>query len=81
MSPSTPSPMLSPYPVCELMSKLGGNIDQDAMAWVFEQDSYKQHVVYQPVEWHNLYPETDGRMKVPEPGDLLVHFAGTKGKE
>ena len=60
--------------------ELGGNIDQDAMAWVFAQKGFREHVLYQPLEWHNLFHlRYNDWPKTVEPGDLLVHFAGLKG--
>ena len=60
--------------------ELGGNIDQDAMAWVFAQKGNREHVLYQPLEWHNLFHlRYNDWPKLVEPGDLLVHFAGLKG--
>lgn len=56
--------------------EISGNIEQNAMKYLFGQESNKKHVLYQPQLWYNgvkgnLRAETE----IKE-GDMLVHFAG-----
>ena len=61
---------------------LGYSADQTAIAWVLGQNGYRDHVLYQPIEWHNRFSDGQGRLQPVEPGDLLVHFADvSRGRE
>ena len=56
--------------------RYGANPDQDAILWILDQPGYREHVIYQPIEWFQIYEDTKGRFREVEPGDLLVHFPG-----
>ena len=52
-----------------------GNIEQNAMKWIFSKDENRKHVVYQPSLWYNWFSTVerpDGDVK----GDMVIHFSG-----
>lgn len=56
--------------------EIGGNIEQNAMKYLFGQESNKKHVLYQPQLWYNGF-QGDPRAETEiNEGDMLVHFAG-----
>lgn len=59
---------------------LGNNADQDAMIWIMERPGYREHVIYQPIEWFQGYQDPRGHFRDVQPGDLLIHFPGWKDK-
>ena len=60
--------------------EFGNNADQDAMIWVMDRPGYREHVIYQPIEWFQGYQDPRGFFRDVQPGDLLVHFPGWKEK-
>ena len=55
--------------------EISGNIEQNAMKWIFSKDKNKKHVMYQPVSWYNTFSSAerpDSEMK----GDMAIHFSG-----
>lgn len=54
---------------------IDGNIEQNAMKWIFSKDENRKYVVYQPIIWYNWFasvPRPDDDMK----GDMMIHFSG-----
>ncbi|CAD6569854.1 MAG: hypothetical protein ASARMPRED_003289 [Alectoria sarmentosa] len=58
--------------------ELGFNAEQTAFKWVFKRVGYREHVLYQPVEWFNGFADSEGKLSPVQDGDMLVHFAGLK---
>ena len=58
--------------------EIGYNAEQVAFKWVFLQAGYRQHVLYQPIEWFNGFEESHGHLPPVRDGDMLVHFSGLK---
>lgn len=58
----------------------GDNADQDAMIWIMDRPGYREHVIYEPIEWFQGYQNPRGHFRDVQPGDLLVHFPGWKDK-
>ena len=58
----------------------GQNADQDAMIWVMDRPGYREHVIYQPIEWFQGYQDPRGQFRDVQPGDLLIHFPGWRDK-
>ena len=54
---------------------IAGNIEQNAMKWIFSQEQNKKHVVYQPRLWYNWF-STMIRPDKDVKGDMLIHFSG-----
>ena len=54
---------------------IAGNIEQNAMKWIFSQEENKKHVVYQPRLWYNWF-STVVRADKDVKGDMLIHFSG-----
>ena len=54
---------------------IAGNIEQNAMKWIFSQEENKKHVVYQPRLWYNWF-STMIRADKDVKGDMLIHFSG-----
>ena len=54
---------------------IAGNIEQNAMKWIFSQEENKKHVVYQPRLWYNWF-STVIRADKDVKGDMLIHFSG-----
>ena len=54
---------------------IAGNIEQNAMKWIFSQEENKKHVVYQPRLWYNWF-STMVRPDEDVKGDMLIHFSG-----
>ena len=54
---------------------ISGNIEQNAMKWIFGQEENKKHVVYQPRLWYNWF-STTVRADKDVKGDMLIHFSG-----
>ena len=54
---------------------IAGNIEQNAMKWIFSQEENKKHVVYQPRLWYNWF-STIVRSDKDVKGDMLIHFSG-----
>lgn len=59
---------------------MGDNADQDAMIWVMDRPGYREHVIYEPIEWFQGYQDPRGHFRDVQPGDLLIHFPGWKDK-
>ena len=56
--------------------EISGNIEQNALQYLFSQEPNKKHVLYQPQHWYNGF-KGDGRAETEiNEGDMLVHFAG-----
>lgn len=56
--------------------EISGNIEQNALQYIFSQKPNKRHVLYQPQHWYNGF-KGDGRAETEiNEGDMLVHFAG-----
>ena len=60
--------------------EFGNNADQDALIWVMDRPGYREHVIYQPIEWFQGYQDPRGHFRDVQPGDLLVHFPGWRDK-
>ena len=54
---------------------ISGNIEQNAMKWIFNKAENKKHVVYQPRLWYNWF-STIQRPDDEVKGDMLIHFSG-----
>ena len=54
---------------------ISGNIEQNAMKWIFSQEENKKHVVFQPRLWYNWF-STTVRADKDVKGDMLIHFSG-----
>lgn len=52
-----------------------GNIEQNAMKWLFSKVDNKRHVVYQPDLWYNGF-STAHRPDDDVKGDMMIHFSG-----
>lgn len=55
--------------------EISGNIEQNAMKWIFNKEQNKKHIVYQPLTWYNSFASherPDSEMK----GDMMIHFSG-----
>ena len=52
-----------------------GNIEQNAMKWMFSKVDNKKHVVYQPSLWYNWFSTTQ-RPDEDVKGDMVIHFSG-----
>ena len=55
---------------------ISGNIEQNAMKYLFEQETNKKHVIYQPQSWYNGVKGAPRAETEINEGDMLVHFAG-----
>lgn len=56
------------------------NMEQDAMRWVLDQKGYKEHAVYQPRLWYNVFSSGPDGKPETKPGDMLIHFPGVDHK-
>ena len=56
---------------------ISGNIEQNALKYLFGQESNKKHVIYQPQHWYNGFKGAERAETEINGGDMLVHFAGT----
>ena len=60
--------------------EIRGNIEQNAMKWIFSKAENKKRVVYQSQSWYNTFSSaehsTDLRPDDDKKGDMAVHFAG-----
>ena len=54
---------------------IAGNIEQNAMKWIFSKEENKKHVVYQPSLWYNWF-STMQRSDDDVKGDMIIHFSG-----
>ena len=54
---------------------IDGNIEQNAMKYIFNKAGNKQHVVYQPAFWYNWFSSID-RPDSETKGDMAIHFSG-----
>ena len=54
---------------------IGGNIEQNAMKYIFGKAKNKKHVVYQPAFWYNWFSSID-RPDSETKGDMAIHFSG-----
>ena len=54
---------------------IGGNIEQNAMKYIFSKAKNKKHVVYQPAFWYNWFSSID-RPESETKGDMAIHFSG-----
>lgn len=55
--------------------EISGNIEQNAMKWIFNKDKNKKRVVYQPISWYNTFSSTE-RPDSEIKGDMAIHFSG-----
>lgn len=55
---------------------IGGNIEQNALKYLFGQEPHKKHIIYQPQAWYNGFKGDERAETEINGGDLLVHFAG-----
>lgn len=53
-----------------------GNIEQNALKYLFGQEPNKKHVLYQPQLWYNGFKGDERAETEISEGDMLVHFAG-----
>lgn len=58
--------------------QLGFNAEQAAFKWVFKRAGYREHVLYQPIEWFNGFEQSFGQLPPVQDGDMLVHFSSLK---
>lgn len=54
------------------------NAEQTAFKWVFKRVGYREHVLYQPVEWFNGIEYSHNHLPRVQDGDMLIHFCGLK---
>ena len=54
---------------------ISGNIEQNAMKWIFTKNANKKHIVYQPSIWYNWF-STMERPDGDVMGDMAIHFSG-----
>ena len=58
--------------------RIGYNAEQTSFKWVFKRDGYREHVLYQPIEWFNGFEQSWGHLLPVQDGDMLIHFSGMK---
>lgn len=58
--------------------RIGYNAEQTSFKWVFKQVGYREHVLYQPIEWFNGFEQSFGHLPLVQDGDMLIHFSGMK---
>lgn len=58
--------------------QIGYNAEQTSFKWVFRQVGYREHVLYQPIEWFNGFEQSFGHLPTVHDGDMLIHFSGMK---
>lgn len=56
---------------------ISGCIEQNAMRYLFSQETNKKHVLYQPQSWYNGAKGAARAETEIKEGDMLVHFMGT----
>jgi len=56
----------------------GPDREQSCFKSVAKRPGYREHVVYEPVEWYNAFEESGGQSPKFEPGEMMVHFSGMK---
>lgn len=61
--------------------ELGFNAEQAAFKWVFKRAGYREHVLYQPIQWFNGFEESFGQLPPVQDGDMLVHFSSLKQRK
>ena len=55
---------------------IAGNIEQNALKYLFGLAPNKKHVLYQPQHWYNGFKGAERAETEIIKGDMLVHFAG-----
>ena len=55
---------------------ISGNIEQNALKYVFDLERNKKHILYQPQLWYNGFKGSERAETEISGGDMLVHFAG-----
>lgn len=60
---------------------IGYNAEQSAFKWVVKRVGYREHVLYQPVQWFNSFEESFGHLPPVQDGDMLIHFSGLKSNK
>ena len=58
--------------------QIGYNAEQPSFKWVFKRKGYREHVLYQPIEWYNGFEQSFGHLPLVKDGDMLIHFSGMK---
>ena len=56
---------------------IAGNIEQNALKYLFGLEDHKKHILYQPQHWYNGVKGIPRAETEINEGDMLVHFAGT----
>lgn len=57
--------------------EISGNIEQNALKYLFGQEQHKKHILYQPQLWYNGIKGREERAETEvNEGDMLIHFAG-----
>ena len=56
--------------------EISGNIEQNALKYLFGQEQHKKHILYQPQLWYNGVKGNSRADTEISKGDMLVHFAG-----
>lgn len=58
--------------------EVGYNAEQAAFQWTLKRAGYREHVIYQPVQWYNGFERSYDHLPQVRDGDMLVHFSGMK---
>ena len=56
--------------------EISGNIEQNALQYLFGLQPNKKHIIYQPQLWYNGFKGVSRAETEINEGDMLVHFAG-----
>ena len=55
---------------------ISGNVEQNALQYLFDLERNKKHILYQPQLWYNGFKGANRAETEINGGDMLVHFAG-----
>ena len=66
------------YSLSRLLPKIdiSGNVEQNALKYLFDLERNKKHILYQPQLWYNGFKGAERAETEINGGDMLVHFAG-----
>lgn len=54
--------------------EISGNIEQNALNYIFSQEPNKTHILYQPQHWYNCFKGHERAETEINEGDMLVHL-------